>query len=99
MVNGQAPDSLLHTYDTKRRTFARKLVETTDRLFSSVTAEGGFVRTRIAPIFATVAFNLDRVCEFMFRVVSQTTLNDHESILSECSGPRPRRRPVAVGSR
>lgn len=85
VVKGKAPDSLLDSYETERQAFAHKLVETTDRLFTFATAEGGFadfVRTRIAPIFASIAYKVDDVREYMFRVVSQTTLNYHESPLS-----------------
>jgi 2-polyprenyl-6-methoxyphenol hydroxylase-like FAD-dependent oxidoreductase len=86
VVKGQAPDSLLDSYEAERQAFAHKLVETTDRLFTFVTADGGFadfVRTRIAPTFAGVASRIDNVREYMFRVISQTTLSYHESPLSE----------------
>lgn len=85
VVKGQAPDSLLDSYETERKAFARTLVETTDRLFAFATAEGSFaefVRNRIAPLFISVAYKLEQVREYMFRVVSQTTLNYHESPLS-----------------
>ncbi|AJK48677.1 FAD-dependent monooxygenase [Burkholderia plantarii] len=78
VLKDQAPDALLDSYDTERRAFAHKLVETTDRVFSFATAEGGFadfVRTRIAPVFASVAYELDSVRDYMFRVVSQTMLD------------------------
>jgi 2-polyprenyl-6-methoxyphenol hydroxylase-like FAD-dependent oxidoreductase len=85
VVKGQAPDSLLDSYEPERQAFARKLVQTTDRLFTFATAEGGFanfVRTRIAPLFMRVAYDIDRVREFMFRVVSQTMLEYQDSPLS-----------------
>lgn len=85
VVKGQAPDRLLDSYEVERQAFARKLVETTDRVFTFATAEGGFadfVRTRIAPVFASVAYKSDNVREFLFRMVSQTTLSYHESPLS-----------------
>ena len=58
--------------------FARRLVATTDRAFSLATAEGpvaDFVRTRLAPVVAASALSLEPVREFMFRTVSQITLN------------------------
>ena len=85
VVKGQASDSLLDSYEPERQAFARKLVDTTDRLFTFATAEGGFanfVRTRIAPLFMRVAYDIDRVREFMFRVVSQTMLEYQDSPLS-----------------
>jgi 2-polyprenyl-6-methoxyphenol hydroxylase-like FAD-dependent oxidoreductase len=86
VLKGQAPDALLDSYGSERHAFARKLVETTDRLFTFATAQGGFadfVRTRIAPIFASVAYKIDNVREYLFRVVSQTQMEYHDSPLSE----------------
>lgn len=86
VLKAQAPDSLLDTYAIERQTFARKLVDTTDRLFTFVTTEGtfaDFVKTRIAPVFMSIAYKIDSVREFMFRLISQTTLNYHGSPLSE----------------
>lgn len=85
VVKGQATDALLDSYETERQAFARTLVETTDRLFTFATAQGGFadfVRTRIAPIVASVAYKSENVREYMFSVISQTTLNYHDSALS-----------------
>ncbi len=85
VVRGDAPDSLLDTYEKERIAFARKLVDTTDRLFSFVTAESGFadfVRTRIAPTFASAAYGVKPVREMIFRILSQTTISYHDSPLS-----------------
>ncbi|MNM59715.1 Pentachlorophenol 4-monooxygenase [compost metagenome] len=86
VVKGKAPDTLLDSYQIERQAFARTLVETTDKLFTFATAQGGFadfVRTRIAPIFASVAYKNENVREYLFRVVSQTTLNYRSSPLSQ----------------
>lgn len=86
VVKGQAPDSLLDSYDHERRAFARKLVDTTDRMFTFITKDGSFadfVRTRIAPAILGAAYRIDSVREFMFRMVSQTTVSYHDSPLSE----------------
>src|SRR5262249_37774875 len=40
VLRGQAPDQLLDSYEAERIGFARRLVATTDRVFSFVTAEG-----------------------------------------------------------
>jgi 2-polyprenyl-6-methoxyphenol hydroxylase-like FAD-dependent oxidoreductase len=85
VLHGDAPDSLLDSYEAERLAFARTLVETTDRVFTFVSAEGGFanfVRTRIAPMFVSAAYSVDAVREFMFRLVSQCMLNYHGSPLS-----------------
>jgi 2-polyprenyl-6-methoxyphenol hydroxylase-like FAD-dependent oxidoreductase len=78
VTGGRAPDSLLDSYEAERIGFARRLVATTDRAFSFATADGpmaDFVRTRLAPILAATALSLEAVREFMFRTVSQITLN------------------------
>ena len=85
VVRHEAPDSLLDSYEIERLAFARKLVDTTDRMFNFITAEGNFadfVRTRIAPLFATVAYGVDAVRELVFKIVSQITISYHDSPLS-----------------
>jgi len=85
VIKGDAPDKLLDTYEAERIAFARKLVDTTDRLFSFVTAEGNFanfVRMHIAPMFASVAYSMGTTRESIFRILSQTTINYHDSPLS-----------------
>ncbi|GFZ89511.1 FAD-dependent oxidoreductase [Dyella caseinilytica] len=86
VLNGCAPDSLLDSYETERIGFARKLVSTTDRVFSFVTAEGriaDLVRTRIAPMLIPTVARSDAAREFLFRTVSQITLNYRGSPLSQ----------------
>lgn len=66
VVKGQASDALLDSYQAERQAFAQKLVETTDRLFTFATAQSNFadfVRTRIAPLFASVAYKSENVRE------------------------------------
>ena len=85
VLQKQAPDRLLDSYEAERRAFALQLVETTDRLFSFITAEGSFadfVRTRIAPIFAPIAYRIDAVREFMFRILSQTMISYRDGPVS-----------------
>lgn len=85
VVKGHAAESLLDSYEVERQAFARKLVETTDRLFTFATAEGGladFVRGNIAPLFLRVADKSAQLREYLFRTVSQTMLHYHDSPLS-----------------
>jgi len=88
VLRGEADQRLLDSFDSERLAFAHKLVETTDRVFTFVSAEGSFanfVRTRIAPLFVSAAYSVDAVKEFMFRLVSQCMLNYHGSALSHGS--------------
>jgi 2-polyprenyl-6-methoxyphenol hydroxylase-like FAD-dependent oxidoreductase len=78
VLDGRAPDSLLDTYETERIGFARRLVATTDRVFSFATAEGriaDIMRTRIVPVIFPKLVALEPVRDFIFRTVSQLTLN------------------------
>jgi len=86
VLRGRAPQALLDTYEAERIAFARKLVETTDRVFSLVTRQSNaadFVRTHVVPLFASAAYAIGPTREFMFRVLSQTAIHYHDSPLSE----------------
>jgi 2-polyprenyl-6-methoxyphenol hydroxylase-like FAD-dependent oxidoreductase len=85
VLAGHAGDNLLDSYEAERIGFARRLVATTDRAFSFVTAEGRIadvVRTRVAPVLIPMALAFAPVREFMFRTVSQITLNYRRGPLS-----------------
>ena len=85
VVAGRAHDRLLDSYEAERIGFARRLVATTDRAFTFATAEGAvadILRTRIAPLLIPVAVAFHPLREFMFRTVSQITLNYRNGPLS-----------------
>jgi len=78
VLASRAPDTLLDSYEAERIGFARRLVSTTDRAFSFVTADGriaDLVRTRVAPVVIPGVMHFEAVREFIFRTVSQITLN------------------------
>jgi len=78
VIGGRASDALLDSYEAERIGFARRLVATTDRAFSLATAEGGaadVLRTRVAPFLLPRLVAVHAVREYMFRTVSQITLN------------------------
>src|SRR5438477_6094098 len=78
VIAGRAPDKLLDSYEAERIGFARRLVATTDRVFSFATSEGrlaDFLRTRVAPLLIPRVIAFEPVREFMFRTVSQIMLN------------------------
>jgi hypothetical protein len=88
VLDGRATDELLDTFEVERGAFARRLVSTTDRVFSFVTADGhlaDLVRTRLAPAVMSRALSFDPVREFLFRTVSQLTLNYRGMLMSEGS--------------
>lgn len=86
VLKGRAGDSLLDTYASERQAFARRLVDTTDRVFTFVTRDGDiadFVKTHIAPSVMGLVTKAGSVRELMFRLVSQTMMDYHDSPLSE----------------
>jgi 2-polyprenyl-6-methoxyphenol hydroxylase-like FAD-dependent oxidoreductase len=83
---GHAPDVLLDSYEAERIAFARRLVKTTDQVFTLATVEGKLaqvIRTRIVPALFPMLAKFKVWREFMFRTVSQTTINYRHSFLSE----------------
>jgi hypothetical protein len=76
VLAGRAPDGLLDSYEAERIGFARRLVATTDRVFSFVTAEGriaDILRTRVAPVLFPRILSFEAAREYLFRTVSQIT--------------------------
>lgn len=86
VLSGGATPKLLDSFETERIAFARRLVATTDRVFSFATADGpiaDLVRMRVAPFLIPKMISFEAAREFMFRTVSQTTLNYRGMPLSE----------------
>jgi hypothetical protein len=86
VVSGRASPSLLASYEPERITFARRLVATTDRLFTVVTRRGHiarFARTRVVPRLAPLLFRSSAMRDFLFRTVSQVGVNYRGSTLSQ----------------
>jgi 2-polyprenyl-6-methoxyphenol hydroxylase-like FAD-dependent oxidoreductase len=85
VVHGAAPESLLASYEAERMPFARRLVATTDRVFTLATADGALadvVRTRLVPVVMPWALGFERVRRLLFRTVSQITVNYRSGPLS-----------------
>jgi 2-polyprenyl-6-methoxyphenol hydroxylase-like FAD-dependent oxidoreductase len=77
--------ALLDSYEPERIEFARRLVATTDRAFTAVISDSAFarfVRTKAIPAFAPALFRLPAMRRFVFRTVSQITVNYRGSALS-----------------
>jgi 2-polyprenyl-6-methoxyphenol hydroxylase-like FAD-dependent oxidoreductase len=85
VLQRRAKASLLDTYEPERIAFARRLVATTDRAFTTVTSSGPlarFVRLRIVPVLAPLLFSSRVFRRLMFRTVSQVNVNYRGSGLS-----------------
>jgi 2-polyprenyl-6-methoxyphenol hydroxylase-like FAD-dependent oxidoreductase len=84
--HGQAPPALLDTYEPERIAFARRLVATTDRAFTTVTSNGPIarvVRMDLVPRVMPALFHTQVMRRFMFRTLSQTAIHYRSSALSE----------------
>jgi 2-polyprenyl-6-methoxyphenol hydroxylase-like FAD-dependent oxidoreductase len=85
VLAGRAGEGLLDSYEAERIGFARRLVATTDRIFSFATADGRiaeFMRTRVAPVVIPIVASFGPVRELMFRTGSQINLNYRQGPLS-----------------
>ncbi len=86
VLKKRAPPELLDSYEPERIGFAKRLVQTTDRIFTLASSEGKLaeqVRTRIVPKLAPGLTGLDLVRKFAFRTVSQMVVNYRRGPLSE----------------
>ena len=85
VLKEEAPEELLDSYETERIAFARKLVKTTDQLFTVATAEGriaDIIRTRLLPLVIPTVTKVGAAREWLFRTVSQLMINYRDSELS-----------------
>jgi 2-polyprenyl-6-methoxyphenol hydroxylase-like FAD-dependent oxidoreductase len=86
VLEGRASDRLLDSYEAERIGFARRLVATTDRVFTMATAQGRLadvIRTRIVPVVFPILTKFKAWREFMFRTVSQVAISYRRCPLSE----------------
>ena len=93
VVQGRAPDSLLDSYEAERLPFARRLVETTDRVFGFLSANGPvaeIVRTGIAPRIMPLLARLPVTREYLFRTISQTVVHYRHAPLNSGTAGRIR---------
>ena len=85
VLHGQAPATLLDSYESERIRFARRLVATTDRGFRFATAPGMFadlLRTRLVPPLLASMTRLEAMRSYLFRTISQINVNYRGSPLS-----------------
>jgi 2-polyprenyl-6-methoxyphenol hydroxylase-like FAD-dependent oxidoreductase len=85
VLAGRGPELLLDSYESERIGFARRLVATTDQVFTFATADGPIaeiLRTRIAPILIPRIVGVKAAREFLFRTVAQLALNYRSGPLS-----------------
>ncbi|MBT2321824.1 FAD-dependent oxidoreductase [Variovorax paradoxus] len=98
VVDGEAGETLLDSYEAERLPIARRLLETTDRGFRLVVSDSwlaGLLRTRVLARLAALAMGFERVQRFAFRTVSQTGIHYRASPLSSSLDALPAEAPQA----
>ena len=78
--------TLLDTYEPERISFARKLVDTTDKVFTGVTSQKPFdrwARRNLVPFVLPRVLKIAPVRRFLFRAISQIAVSYRGSSLSE----------------
>jgi 2-polyprenyl-6-methoxyphenol hydroxylase-like FAD-dependent oxidoreductase len=91
VVRGRADAAILDSFEEERLAFARKLVATTDRLFTALVrggAAGRSTRETLMPSLIALATRFAFVRHTLFRIVSQTGIHYRESALSEGAAGR-----------
>ncbi|HUB86524.1 MAG TPA: FAD-dependent monooxygenase [Verrucomicrobiae bacterium] len=86
VICGRADAALLASYEPERIAFARKLVATTDKVFTGVTSQRAFdrwARRTLVPFVLPRVLNISHVRQFLFRTISQCGVNYRGSSLSE----------------
>jgi 2-polyprenyl-6-methoxyphenol hydroxylase-like FAD-dependent oxidoreductase len=93
VLHGRARADLLDTYAIERMAFARRLVATTDRIFTIASKPGAFarfVRTMIVPHLIPLLFRAGALRRYLFRTVSQLAIRYRQSPLSAGTAGRIR---------
>jgi len=98
VVQGRANLALLETYEQERILVAQRLLETTDRAFQLIVADGwlgALFRTKIIARLAATAMRFERVRTLAFRTISQIGISYPKSSLSQASDDLPKGAPAA----
>jgi hypothetical protein len=89
VLRGNADPEILRTYNEERGEVAKRLLETTDRMFDLLMSPArllAFVRTHIFPHVANFVVGLDAVNQFIFPLISQIGINYRNRSLSVPDG-------------
>ncbi|MGZ1810055.1 FAD-dependent monooxygenase [Staphylococcus argenteus] len=81
VLKGKASTNLLDTYEPERIEFAKKLVSTTDTAFQ-IMVNSRMVKNFVIPFLAPKLLRFNTLKKLLFKTISQTNLNYHQSELS-----------------
>lgn len=98
VIRGQAQQTILDTYQEERLPIARKLVQTTDRLFGITVSQNPLVvfwRVHVMPHLVALIPKEQHLLKFAFRLISQIGIDFRDSSLSRNAsfGSFPRKAP------
>jgi hypothetical protein len=98
VIRGQAKQTILDTYQEERLPVARKLVQTTDRLFGITVSQNPLVvfwRVHVMPHLVALIPKEKHLLKFAFRLISQISIHYQNSSLSRSAsfGSFPRKAP------
>lgn len=88
VIRGRAGTKLLDSYNEERLANAKRLLETTDRMFELAAGSNwllGFIRTKIFPPVAGFITKLEPIRRRFFPLISQTGISYRHSSLSDHS--------------
>jgi hypothetical protein len=89
VLEGTAGEPILDTYNEERLPNARRLLETTDRMFNLAAGTDwlfGLIRTTVFPPLAKYILSIEAVRKRFFLLISQTGINYRSSSLSAHEG-------------
>ena len=85
VLKGAAPARIMETYNEERLPNAKRLLQTTDRMFNLAAGTDWFVnviRTTVFPPMAKFILSIDAIKRKFFRLISQIGINYRDSSLS-----------------
>ncbi len=89
VLRGCAGEQILDSYNEERLPNARRLLETTDRMFDLAAGKDwllGVIRTTVFPPMAKFILSFDVIKKRFFPLISQIGINYHDSSLSDHEG-------------
>jgi 2-polyprenyl-6-methoxyphenol hydroxylase-like FAD-dependent oxidoreductase len=92
VIKGVASESILETYTDERLANAKRLLETTDRIFEFAAGPNwllGLIRTTIFPPLAGFATTLEPIRKIFFPLISQIGISYRDSTLSQHKDDEP----------
>lgn len=98
VIQEKSPESLLDSYHKERWSVANRLVNTTDRVFTSIVKRGTLInwfRLKVMPFLASRLMGIPTIQKRAFRIVSQTGISYTKSPISQQNIVLPDQAPKA----